>query len=254
LAETYGFIGYALSKSSSSGIDLSRYSVTTDMTLYAIFKAMSVYENIHEDYFTYAWDTYNEYDDENDASFYVMDGYVATLKSDLNLKGKITIPATHTDPDTGVTKPVWGVGGFNPYGDSQANTVITHVFVGREKLDDDTSTNLRVVKGGTFRNCTALEYFDFPPTSLRQIEDQAFRRTPLKPNYTSTSYYFGDNLYKIGTQAFNQSLDFNGKTNVDLIFSNALTILGSGAFSYIMSDDEPNVLNIYIGNNSGDLS
>ena len=254
LAETYGFIGYALSKSSSSGIDLSRYSVTTDMTLYAIFKAMSVYENIHEDYFTYAWDTYNEYDDENDTGFYVMDGYVATLKSDLNLKGKITIPATHTDPATGVAKPVWGVGGFNPHGDSQANTVITHVFVGRENLDDDTSTNLRVVKGGAFRNCTALEYFDFPSTSLRQIEDQAFRRTPLKPNYTSTSYYFGDNLYKIGTQAFNQSLDFNGKTNVDLIFSNALTILGSGAFSYIMGDDEPNVLNIYIGNNSGDLS
>ena len=142
-----------------------------DTTYYAIFKEASVYDNIHEEYFTYTKEAYNEYDQENDPSFYVEDGYVATLKSDLNLRGKITIPATHIDPDTGVAKPVWAVQGFNPYGDDQANTSITHVFVGREKADDETSTNLRVVKGGTFRSCTALKYFDFPSTSLRQIED-----------------------------------------------------------------------------------
>ena len=248
LTETYSFMGYALTSEATVPMDLSNYIVSNNVTLYTLFEQISVYDNIHLDYFDYELTSYNSSDDEIDENFYITEGYIARPKIYLGLSGKITIPAVYDG------KPVCEIADFNPWGDESSNVDITHVFVGRVNKNDPASANLRVVRAGCFNNFLNLQYFDFGP-SLRMIRDQAFRKTPLKPNYSDNSFFFGENLFLIGYNAFNQSLSFNGKTSIDLIISDKLTRLGSKAFSYLIGDTGTNTLNIYIGdqNNMSNL-
>jgi hypothetical protein len=53
LMSTYSFEGYAFSKTASSALKLENYKVTSDITLFAIFKETSVYNNVHENYWNY---------------------------------------------------------------------------------------------------------------------------------------------------------------------------------------------------------
>jgi hypothetical protein len=189
-------MGYALTAEATVPMDLSNYIVSNNVTLYTLFEQISVYDNIHLDYFDYELTSYNSSDDEIDENFYITEGYIARPKIYLGLSGKITIPAVYDG------KPVCEIADFNPWGDESSNVDITHVFVGRVNKNDPASANLRVVRAGCFNNFLNLQYFDFGP-SLRMIRDQAFRKTPLKPNYSDNSFFFGENLFLIGYNAFN---------------------------------------------------
>jgi hypothetical protein len=191
LTETYTFIGYGLTASATTPADITNYEVSNNVTLYALFEQISVYDNVHPEYFDYELVTYDENDDETDPDFQVAEGYVARPLIRLGLAGKITIPAEYNG------KPVCEVADFNPYGDESSNVEITHVFVGRTNKNDPASAKLRVVRSGCFNNFLSLQYFDFGP-SLRMIRDQAFRKAPLKPNYGDNAFFFGENLFLIG--------------------------------------------------------
>ena len=98
--------------------------------------------------------------------------------------------------------------------------------------------------------CSKLEYIDFP-NSLRKIGDNAIRETNLKP--INGAYYFGDNLYSIGSYAFNQ-LKYNGSYILQI--PSTVVEIGGAAFSYgssrnvsiaIGTEDKPSVLDLSKG-------
>jgi hypothetical protein len=64
---TYSHMGYNIQENASEGIEFGDNDIVTGPKVYyAIFKEISVYENLHEDYFTYT-DSY--YIDPVDSSF-----------------------------------------------------------------------------------------------------------------------------------------------------------------------------------------
>ena len=240
--QTYGFEGYGLSKTASSAIDMSKYEITSNLELYAIFKEQSVYENIHEDYFIYVEGSYT---DPVDSAFNIEDGYKITGIAKGGIMGKITIPYKHNG------KPVYAINNSA----FANNELITHVFIGREDIADQNTTYLREIGKNAFTSCTKLKYFDFA-SSIRIIRQEAFKLTKqLGPTTTRNNadgtiyaeYYFGGNIYRIEKQAFNQALLYENGTN--FIFSSTLTQLGERSFSYLEGHDKQGKgkINIYIG-------
>jgi hypothetical protein len=110
LTQTYTLEGFSLEENSSILVSLSDYKVLNDVKLYTVFKEISVYDNIHENWFTYANDEVSG-----------VTGKRIARKSGVNLKGKITLPATYNG------SPVIGTSedGFKDCTD------ITHIFIGK---------------------------------------------------------------------------------------------------------------------------
>jgi hypothetical protein len=208
--ETYSHVGYSSMESDWEAEDLSQVPVSADKTYYAIFKRVSVYENIHYDYFN--WNNISFKDPETGVT---TSGYV--LSPNRNLSGKITIPATDNNKTN--PKSVVAVTGFSAH-------EITHVFV---EGADDGSANLLAVQDRAFMRCSKLRYFDFV-SCLRTIGSYGFAETELQPNVIGNIYYFGESLHSIGTFAFNQ---INDPTDSYIIkIPSSVVSIGSGAFSF----------------------
>lgn len=210
---TYSFEGYALSKTATSGLKAETYPITSNMELYAIFKQVSVYDNIHEDYWLYELVSSNAYGVifDNVSEYQIESGYIIMPNPVKELKGKVTIPATYKG------LPVYRIGN-NAF---ENNTLITHVFVGK-------GSKLRVIGEWAFAN-SQVKFFEFTD-QLRRIEDRAFMlASRLEPDSTN-SYIFGSNLYYLGGYAFNQALNFNGKA-VTIMLPPTLKIMGYFALS-----------------------
>lgn len=210
---TYSFEGYALSKSATTGIKLDNYPLTSNLTLYAIFKKVSVYDNIHEDYWDYDLISSQAYGSvfDNVVEYQIDKGYVISPSSSKELRGKVTIPSTYNG------LPVYKINN----GAFKNNIDITHVFF-------EPGTKMRVIGEGAFEN-SHIKFFEFT-NELRRIESSAFAKAKeLLPN-SMNNYIFGENLYYLGDMAFNQALNFNGNA-VTFLLPSTLKTMGSYALS-----------------------
>ena len=197
---TYSFEGYALSKTATSGLRAETYPITSNMELYAVFKQVSVYDNIHENYWLFELVSSDAYGMkfDNNPEYHIDKGYIIKPDPKKNLKGKITIPATYND------LPVYQIGGSA----FENNTDVTHVFLG-------TGSKLRIIGDRAFMH-SQIKFFEFTD-ELRRISDRAFMQASyLEPDATN-SYIFGSNLYYMGGYAFNQALNFKGKAATFLL-------------------------------------
>ncbi len=236
LRSTYSFEGYALSKTATSGINASRHEITSNMVLYAIFKEISVYDNVHEDYWDYTLINNNAYGtnyDDNDNSYHIASGYVVMPKANKGLKGKLTVPDVYNN------LPVFKLGNEAFFD----NTEITHIFVKGNNLrivGESCFSATRFANDGTENN--ALKYFDFKD-GLRRIERYAFQFTRLEP--INGVMNFGNNIFYIGPFAFNQCFNL---LNAPCMFniSSSLTTFGQYALSYFKHNVSSNNT-IYIG-------
>lgn len=204
---TYSFEGYAYSKTATSGLKADIYPVTNNMELYAIFKAISVYQNVHEDYWLFDLVSSNAYGSvyDNITEYQINKGYIISPNNNKNLRGKVTIPATYNG------LPVYKIAN-NAF---EKNHSITHVFF-------ETGSKLRVIGDRAFLGSN-IKFFEFT-NELRRIEGYAFSEASiLEPDNTNT-YNFGNNLYYLGTHAFNQALNFNGNAVTFLLPSTLKTI------------------------------
>ena len=224
LLETYSHIGYNINENATSGIDFKDSDIVTgNKTYYAIFESINVYKNIHNDYFNFILSSFTDPQTGDNYSCYI-------ISPKVDLHGKITIPKEYNNKPVGIIK------GF------KGNNKITHLFV--------EGTNLKEIGNEAFMQCSKLEYIDFP-NSLRKIGDNAIRETNLKP--INGAYYFGDNLYSIGSYAFNQ-LKYNGSYIIQI--PSTVAEIGGAAFSYgssrnvsiaIGTEDKPSVLDLSKG-------
>lgn len=210
---TYSFEGYALSKTATSGLKVENYPVTSDMELYAIFKQMSVYENVHDDYWLYELTSSNAYTilKDDNPNYHIEKGYIVTPNPKKNLRGKITIPATYND------LPVYQISSSS----FENNISVTHVFLG-------TGSKLRVIGSRAFMN-SRIKFFEFTD-ELRRIEERAFMQASLLEPDATSSYIFGNNLYYMGGYAFNQALNFKGSA-VTFVIPATLKTMGYYALS-----------------------
>ena len=210
---TYSFEGYALSKSAASGIKLDNYPLTSDMTLYAIFKEVSVYNNVHEDYWDYDLVSSKAYSStlDNVVEYQIDAGYVIKPNSKKELRGKVTIPATYNG------LPVYKINNSA----FENNDKITHVFF-------ESGSKIRVVGANAFKN-SHIKFFEFT-NQLRRIESYAFGSArELLPDVMN-NYNFGENLYYLGEYAFNQALNFGGNA-VTFLLPSTLKTMGYYALS-----------------------
>jgi hypothetical protein len=139
-------------------IDPTTYIITSDETLYAIFKLVEdCTKVVHYDWFNFSLNSVYESNTGVNGHKEVINGYYCSPK--VNLKGKITIPRKYNGQD------VVRIGDFN--GTDQK---ITHVF-----MESGTGkAPLAQVDSMAFNNVNTLRYFDFANTSLRIIEANAF--------------------------------------------------------------------------------
>lgn len=210
---TYSFEGYAFSRSATAGIKLDNYPLTSNIILYAIFKEVSVYNNIHEDYWDYDLVSSKAYSStlDNVVEYQIEAGYVIKPNSKKELRGKVTIPATYNG------LPVYKINN----GAFKNNIDITHIFF-------EPGAKMRVIGEGAFEN-SYIKFFEFT-SELRRIESSAFSKAKqLLPN-SMNNYIFGENLYYLGDMAFNQALNFNGNA-VTFLLPSTLKTMGSYALS-----------------------
>ena len=221
--KTYAFIGYNSNNFADSGINFGNTDIVTQNKIYyAIFKEVSVYDdlNIHEDYFNFEDITENG----------VIVGKTISAKPGKNLKGKITLPNSVNN------LPILEIGDFT------TNLEISHIFI---KSD----SSIRKINNNAFyinaRGAVQLKYFDFVP-SLREIGRYAFTKVPLQPDVTG-SYVFNEGLEQIGAYAFNQALDINQPTTI--ILPSSLKILETFAFSNLKNAAySQSIVKVLIGN------
>ena len=165
--ETNQFLGWSLSQTGETLIDLQTfkitkdYKATTNNAFYAIFSdtPISVYDNVHPDWFEIINANDNYYDNGETYSG-------LSIKLVKKAKGKLTIPAQ--------------INGVNVIRISSNNTgsltadpllnEITHVFF--QKIDD--VAPIKVISDFTFKAVTSLRYCEFP-TGLLYIGSQAFQ-------------------------------------------------------------------------------
>jgi hypothetical protein len=154
---TYSFEGYALSKTATGGIRAENYPVTSNMELYAIFKQVSVYDNIHEDYWLYDLIENDAYGMRHDnvTDYHINKGYVITPNPKKALKGKVTIPLTYNN------LPIFQIAN-NAF---ENDIFVTHVFLGA-------NSKIRVIGQKAFLN-SKIKFFEFTD-GLRRIEERAF--------------------------------------------------------------------------------
>lgn len=223
---TYAFLGYNTGKDFNSALTFdNEFKVTRSETFYAIYKKISVYENIHHEYFDY-FDC--EYSDNYDDEFFKDNGVYVVPKRDLNLQGKITIPALSPDG-----KKVIGLGrensmGYNFFKDYNMNP--TSIFF-------EKNSNVRYIGLSCFNECNSLKYFEFID-SIRYIAPEAFRLVPLQ-NYNISS----SNLKHIGYFAFNQA--FQSSQPITIFISGSVKYLDT--FAIANNDNIADKSNIIIG-------
>lgn len=212
--ETYAFLGYALVKTAKNPLVFTEdFKVNNDITYYAIFSdAIDTNDsrNVHYENFVF---TPMSYTDAGDSSFSIADGYTVSPKSGITLVGKVTLPSYYNN------KPVIAVGDF------RNQTDILGIYF-------ENNSQVRVLTSNSFQNLEDLVYFEMPD-SLRVISSFVFlnnkhlKLIPRGSSKTETTYQIGgSNIYSLGAEAFNNSLD--GACS-ELIIPGSLTKCGEEA-------------------------
>lgn len=238
--QTWKFVGYARNPEAYES-EVIGYKDTTktylkllstsDLTLYAIFtdNPISVYSNIHPEYFSASnADYFDAYDD----NYSLLGGYELTLIS--QVKGKITVPAEFTKD--GVTKPVVAINAsFSSAGGGSGITangkLLTHVFF--EKNEDGTA-NIRQFKEKSFYGSTKsaekiLQYVEFP-IGLRLIDTNCFSQCG---NFRNTE--ITGTIVNISNYAFTKTYEnyYSASNPATLKIGSMVQRIGDSAFSSI---------------------
>lgn len=211
LTQTYRFKGYTTTKNSSSIVDVQQIQISKDWNFYPVFRQQSVYEEAtSSEYFNFVLTDYvdTSYNPEVGDSKYNLNGWSISIKPNIQLKGKITLPSYYQG------KPVIIINNnFGRYNGTDISTGkdITHIFW-RETSQEPCS--LRLILENAFSGkvgfSTALQYIELP-NSLRTIRGSAFfcagNVTTITPvingNPELNSIILPESLVQIGTNAFN---------------------------------------------------
>lgn len=206
LEQTYKFLGYNRSATSNTVMKLEEYMITEDTVFYAIFDSnpISVYDDIHPEYFEPTTQEYNSLSSPSSWIFsdpteglnskwsIINDGIVLGLCK--KVKGKLTVPAFYEY--NGKKLKVIGIdASFSSPGDitnsNQAkpnaktiggNTIVatcygenlTHVFFEKyTDSDGNQKCNIRKFNIATFSHSYGLKWVEFPE-GLRVIDDYCF--------------------------------------------------------------------------------
>lgn len=206
LEQTYKFLGYNRSATSNTVMKLEEYMITEDTAFYAIFDSnpISVYDDIHPEYFEPTTQEYNSLSSPSSWIFsdpteglnskwsIISDGIVLGLCK--KVKGKLTVPAFYEY--NGKKLKVIGIdASFSSPGDitnsNQAkpnaktiggNTIVatcygedlTHVFFEKyTDSDGNQKCNIRKFNIATFSHSYGLKWVEFPE-GLRVIDDYCF--------------------------------------------------------------------------------
>lgn len=168
--KTYKFIGWSLMQNGNP-IKLKSYQATRDYTFYSSFTESSVYESI-----------------ANARYFNIYQGELSP-RNEIELKGKITLPAKINNEKVTVIK------------DFANQEKITGIFF--EKSND-----LRVERfeQEAFRDCHNLRYLEYPK-SLTRIENSAVSSCYSLQDYDLTNaselQYIGENAFAFSGDTYN---------------------------------------------------
>jgi hypothetical protein len=166
-------------------MDLSTFNIINDTNFYTVWakytaqdvqadenlteanigqlKPVSIYENVHPEYFEYVSTVSNILGRENE------EGYEIRLKK--KVTGKVVIPDTFTYNN--ITKPVFIFS--SRASESNSDNLLSdlsYVFLQRSR-NNGTQTNISRILNYTFKNATNLKYFDFAE-GLQEIRSAAF--------------------------------------------------------------------------------
>lgn len=154
-------------------------------------------------------------------------GYAISVKDDVSLRGKITLPTVYNNAP--ILK-ISGFGGGQAMSTDQSATrggMITHIFWKGEP-------NLIEIDEQTFSGCVNLRYFEMPGT-IQYIKSSAFYNCRLLDwiDFSET------NLVEIGMAAFQLALtSWSSAESLDLKFPSTLESLGERAFYNIGADED----------------
>ena len=221
LKETYDFQGWSLSKTGKI-IDPSTYVITSDETLYAIFKLVEDCTKIvHYEWFEFRDITISDYGygvPGHDQSSYNKKGWWVYPVDSVTLKGKVTIPRMYQG------KEVLTISGFG------GRHQITHVFMengtGKAPLS---ALGSETFWSGSYETRGTLKYFDFANTSLRIINNQAFQGCVLDANLLEMDSL--KDLFYVGDAAFNAGIRIHEPTTI--ILPSSIKCVKQGAFNYL---------------------
>lgn len=219
LLEVYDFKGYALIEDGTTKVS-NQYKVNGEATLWAIFKLEpNVRTILHPEWFEID-KVDHKYNESLDIQFNGAVGIRLKPKYQ-NLRGKITIPSTMNV--NGQEIPVIALKGFGGSPSIESTQAITHVF-----MEQDKENYIYSIEDNAFCNSPNLLYFDFDKCAVRTIGAYAFQ---LCRQLTNTS--FGNQLFFVKMNAFNQALTSNNPTSV-FIPSSLVYIdeMGFGALKY----------------------
>lgn len=168
--ETYRLLGYARTPNASTPMDLTTYSITSDSIFYTVWQkdqdgnlaAVSVFEDIHPEYFTIINSNYNISTGESGCE----------VKLTTAVVGKLTVPAYINNQKVIALR---SSASDNPSSDIRDPNLasVTHVFF--EPVNENGDVNIRDIVANTFRQCTALKYVQFSAKGLRRIGERAFQ-------------------------------------------------------------------------------
>lgn len=179
LTQTYSFEGWTNNPSTEKIVDISKQIVRADTKFYPVFKQVSVYDNIHPEYFS----TENQ-----------NNGIKLSLIKEI--RGKLTIPATINNIPVITLTQSFGasgtVSGATSYTGGGKGDNLTHIFF------EKTNCQVQTFESYTFVGLANLQYIEIP-NSLQQINAHCFRHcTQLQIANNS----LGNSLRSIGYQAF----------------------------------------------------
>ena len=218
LNKKYAFLGYAYTPDTVEPLNMSNITASKDMTFYAIFDQVDVHENPLDDRYLVFIGPSN-YEDRNHNQ---VQGFEIALNTSYAIRGKITLPTTHTV--NGTEYPVCCIqasqtsstlNGFSHNNDGK--NYITHIF-----WDDPENAKVFRVETNAFRSTTRLKYFEMPP-SLYYLGGNCFYESACEA-YAQLQY-----VRDISQGAFTLN---TGEESTVQIYSTTETI-GSGAFSYM---------------------
>lgn len=168
--ETYRLLGYARTPNASTPMDLTTYSITSDSIFYTVWQkdqdgnlaAVSVFEDIHPEYFTITNSNYNISTGESGCE----------VKLTTAVVGKLTVPAYINNQKVIALRSSASDNSSSDIRDPNLASV-THVFF--EPVNENGDVNIRDIVANTFRQCTALKYVQFSAKGLRRIGERAFQ-------------------------------------------------------------------------------
>ena len=249
LTQTYSFIGYTDNPLTNTLVDLSMVTVRGKILYYPVFEEISVYDNVHPEYFTII----TEGAQRGAIGF--------NWKSGIKVRGKLTIPYELYSESAKELISVRGIqqDGFR-YTSKTPNTLgVTHIFWGSNPKEDVISklnrepsyefiglgaTHLGYEQANScFYGLTNLQYFEMPST-ITIISQDCFKGCSnlFNNNYSdlsSTDCYidtFFNNIEIIQQGAFTNS----GLQNVEL--GRNLVSIGNAAFRTLRGSNDKTVI------------